>query len=98
MIAIVDYQMNNLYSVRRALITLDADAYVAEHREDLRRANRLVLPGTGAFGEAVCKLRESGMLDALREEVIVRGKPLFGICLGMQLLASCSTELGNHEG
>jgi glutamine amidotransferase len=100
MIAIVDYGMGNLHSVRHALATVGAgaDARVTGDPKDLERAERIVFPGVGAFGECVKNLRASGMLDTLRREVLEKKKPMFGICLGMQVLGSVGEELGTHEG
>jgi glutamine amidotransferase len=99
MIAIVDYNIGNLESVRHALRSVGADARVTAKPEDLRTAERIVLPGVGAFGRCMTNLRESeGILDALREEVREKGKPLLGICVGMQMLATRGEEDGSHEG
>jgi len=98
MIAIVNYGMGNLRSVQHALEMVGADVQVATHPEDLRTAERLVLPGVGAFGACVRHLRASGLVEALTEEVLHRGKPLLGICLGMQVLAGVGYEMGKHRG
>ena len=98
MIAIVDYGMGNLRSLSNALESLGAEAVLTCSRDDLRRAERIVLPGVGAFGDAACALRERGLEDALSAEVLRERKPLLGICLGMQLLARTSSEHGMHRG
>lgn len=99
MLALVDYGMvGNLHSARHALEMVGADVRVASRPEDLREADRIVLPGVGAFGECVANLRRSALVEALREEVIDRGKPFLGICIGLQLLAHSSEEGGPHEG
>jgi imidazole glycerol-phosphate synthase subunit HisH len=98
MIALVDYGASNLHSVRHAFEAIGADVMLAARPEDLRAAERIVLPGVGAFGECVRNLRASGLTDALHEEVFGRGKPLLGICLGLQILARDSEEGGSHEG
>lgn len=96
-VAIIDYGMGNLGSVARALEELGAAPFIAEHPDALRTAERLVLPGVGAFGEAMFRLHRGGWTAAIQHEVR-SGKPLLGICLGMQLLASSSTEGGANEG
>lgn len=97
-VAVVDYGMGNLHSVRNAIEMSGGDAVLAKAPEDLRDADRIVLPGVGAFGECVKNLRASGLLESLDEEVRKKGKPLLGICLGMQVLASAGEEMGEHEG
>jgi imidazole glycerol-phosphate synthase subunit HisH len=98
MIQIVDYGMGNLRSVLNALEALGAEARISSSAADLRAAERIVLPGVGAFGEAMARLREAGLVEPLREEVLARGKPFLGICLGMQLLADRGFEHGEHDG
>lgn len=98
MIAVVDYGMGNLHSVRLAFGSLGANVLVTDRPEDLREAERIVLPGVGAFGECMKNLVSSGMSEVLNEEVLGKGKPFMGICLGMQILASVGEELGRHEG
>ncbi len=97
-VAVVDYGMGNLHSVRHAIEMSGGDAVLASEPEALRDAERIVLPGVGAFGECVKNLRASGLLESLEEEVLEKGKPLLGICLGMQVLASAGEEMGEHEG
>ena len=97
MIAIVDYGVGNLFSLRRSLEAIGQEVLVTGKAEDLRQADRLILPGVGAFADAARKLRESG-LDAVVVGEAARGKPLLGICLGMQLLFEKSYEFGEHEG
>lgn len=98
MIAVVDYGMGNLHSVRNALDMIGADVCVTNRPEDLRRAERIILPGVGAFGECAKSLRASGMVEALEEEVLRKGKPFYGVCVGMQVLAREGYELGTHAG
>jgi glutamine amidotransferase len=97
MIAIIDYGMGNLHSVSKAVERLGYEAVVTGDAEQILAAEGAILPGVGAFGDAMEQLRESGLND-----VVLRyaesGKPLLGICLGMQLLFSSSEEHGNHEG
>ena len=97
-VAIVNYGMGNLGSVRRALEDLEVDVAVAEHPDTLSDANRIILPGVGAFGEGMARLRDAGWVEALRRLVLDSGKPLLGICLGMQMLAHASEENGLNEG
>lgn len=96
-IAIVNYGMGNLASVRRAFEDIGADAYIADHPVAMYEANRVVLPGVGAFGEGMKNLRSAGWVPALHEVVLQR-KPLLGICLGMQMLAATGHEGGASEG
>ena len=98
MIAIVDYGMGNLRSVERALREIGSKALVTSDHDALREAERIVLPGVGAFGIAMERLREGG-LDALLTQIVRdEGKPFLGICLGMQLVCRESFEHGHHEG
>ncbi len=96
-IAIVNYGMGNLASVRRAFEDIGADAYIADHPVALYEANRVVLPGVGAFGEGMKNLRGAGWTQALHDAVLQR-KPLLGICLGMQMLAATGEEGGSSDG
>ena len=97
MIAIVDYGVGNLFSLRCSFAAVGYDAEVTSDPEALRCADKLVLPGVGAFGDAAEKLRRTGLDRAVLEET-ARGKPLLGICLGMQLLFEKSLEHGEHLG
>ena len=97
MIAIVDYGVGNLFSLKSSFAAIGADAVVTSDPEALRRADKILLPGVGAFGDAADKLRESG-LDQVVIEQVNAGKPLLGICLGMQLLFDRGFEYGEHEG
>ena len=94
---VVDYGVSNLFSVIKALRKVGAEVDVADTGEALRRAERLVLPGVGAFADGARALRERGLVEAIRE-TIAGGRPFLGICLGMQLLFSESEEFGRHEG
>ncbi len=98
MIAIVDYGMGNLRSVLNACLALGCPAQLTRGPDDLREAERIILPGVGAFGDGIARLRERGFVPALDDAVRGQGKPLLGICLGMQLLATSGTEHGSHDG
>lgn len=97
-IAIINYGVGNLGSVRRSLENLDADVMIAEHPKQLLDADRIILPGVGAFGEGMKKLCNEGWTESLQVQVIEQGKPLLGICLGMQMLSSLSEENGLNKG
>lgn len=97
MIAIIDYGVGNLFSLSSSLKAVGAEAVITGDRELIKKADRLILPGVGAFGDAMEKLKADG-LDALIKEETANGKPLLGICLGMQLLFEKSYEFGKHSG
>ena len=97
MIAVIDYGVGNLFSLRSSLNYIGAESCVSSEPGVLRRADRLILPGVGAFGDAAEKLRRSG-LDRIVLEEAEKGKPVLGICLGMQLLFETSFEYGEHQG
>ncbi len=97
MIAIVDYGMGNLLSVFNALQMLGADAKVCREPEELAAAERVILPGVGAFGNCMENLKAKGWVAAL-DQARGRGLPIFGICLGMQAMARRSFEFGEHAG
>ena len=96
-VALIDYGMGNLGSVRRALGELGAEALLADAPAKLAGADRIILPGVGAFGDAMDLLQAGGWVSPLREQAN-RGKPLLGICLGMQLLAARGLEGGTNQG
>lgn len=96
MTTIIDYGAGNLFSVRNALNYLGCENQISSDKTDIISADRLILPGVGAFGDAMDKLRESGLIDVIKEEAVK--KPFLGICLGMQLLFEESHEFGRHEG
>ena len=97
MIAVVDYGRGNLFSLGRALEHLGASYTITADPAAVRSAERVILPGVGAFGDAVAALADSGMIEPLRD-VAANGTPLLGICLGMQLLIDRSEEFGSHAG
>ena len=99
LIGVIDYKAGNLRSVCNALeYTKRATTTVVAKPSQLRKCDKLVLPGVGAFGQAMEHLRAAGFVDALQEEVLHRGKLFLGICLGMQLVMSSSQEHGLHRG
>lgn len=97
MIAIVDYGVGNLFSLERSFHAIGADVTVTADPEVLQQADKILLPGVGAFGDAAEKLRSSGLGDAVVAQAN-NGKPLMGICLGMQLLFEEGYEYGCHKG
>ena len=97
MIAIVDYGVGNLYSLHSSFKCIGADVKVTSDENEIRSADKILLPGVGAFEDAAKKLRASGLDKVICDEV-KNGKPLLGICLGMQMLFERSFEFGEHEG
>ena len=96
MIAIVDYGVGNLFSLSSSLKALGLETEITADAEKLRAADKIILPGVGAFGDAKAKLDATGLVPVLQEEA--KKKPFLGICLGMQLLFDRSTEYGEHTG
>ena len=97
MIAIIDYGVGNLFSLKCSFESIGADICVTSDPEAIAKADRIILPGVGAFEDAAKKLRDSGLDKVIKKEC-ANGKPLLGICLGMQLLFERSFEYGEHEG
>ena len=97
MIAIIDYGVGNLFSLRSSLNKIGADTVVTADPEVIAKADKLILPGVGAFADAAKKLRDSGLDKVIKAEAAA-GKPIMGICLGMQMLFEKSFEYGEHEG
>ncbi|MBQ1474615.1 MAG: imidazole glycerol phosphate synthase subunit HisH [Ruminococcus sp.] len=97
MIAIIDYGVGNLFSLRSSFAAIGEEAVVTSDAAVISRADRLILPGVGAFEDAAKKLSDSGMAEVVKREA-QSGKPIMGICLGMQLLFEKSYEYGEHEG
>lgn len=97
MVAIVDYGVGNLFSLKSSFAAIGVEAVVTSDKDVLAAADHVILPGVGAFGDAAQKLGESGLFDFIKD-LAASGKPLMGICLGMQLLFERSFEYGEHEG
>jgi imidazole glycerol-phosphate synthase subunit HisH len=97
MIAIIDYGMGNLRSVQKAIEAVGSAAEVTSDPDRVRQASKVVLPGVGAFSDAMAELRRTGLGDAFRDAVHA-GKPCLGVCLGLQLLFDVSHEDGEHAG
>lgn len=96
-LVILDYGMGNLRSVQKAFERLGYVASIADQPEQLRSADKLILPGVGAFRDAIARLHEANFVEPIREHIRA-GKPFLGICLGLQLLFDCSYEDGEHAG
>jgi len=97
MIAVIDYGLGNLFSLSSSLQAVGAEAVITADPAQIRAAERIILPGVGAFGDAMARLNSSGLAALIREQA-AQGKPLLGICLGMQLLFQSSREFGLHQG
>jgi len=97
-VGIVGYRMGNIASLRNALVAIGARNFVAESSEQLREATHIILPGVGAFPKAMENLRALGFEGALRALALDEGRPMLGVCLGMQILASVGEEHGVSEG
>lgn len=97
MIAVIDYGVGNLFSLCSSLKYVGEEAVVSGDADVIKKADRLILPGVGAFADAAKKLSESGIGDVIKSEA-ASGKPIMGICLGMQLLFDVSYEYGEHKG
>ena len=97
MTVIIDYGVGNLFSLCASLKALGEDAIISGKAEDIEKADRIILPGVGAFEDAIKKLRETGLVPVIEAQVAAK-KPLLGICLGMQLLFDESHEFGCHKG
>ncbi len=97
MIAIIDYGVGNLFSLGSSFKMIGADVVVTSDVQTVKKADKIILPGVGAFADAAAKLRAGGMDEVLKEEAR-RGKDIMGICLGMQMLFEKSYEYGEHDG
>ncbi len=98
MIAIIDYGMGNVQSLSNVIEYLGSDVVVTANRREIEAADRIILPGVGAFGDAMTAIRDRGLDIILYKEVQIRKKPMLGICLGLQLLGKSSEEHGYHDG
>ena len=98
MIAVVDYGLGNLRSVAGAVEKVGHEALITGHPDDLARADKLILPGVGAFGDGMQNLDRLGLIGTLNHLVHDRGVPILGICLGAELMARESDEFGHHQG
>lgn len=98
MIAIIDYDAGNIKSVEKAVISLGSECIITRDFETLKKADKIILPGVGAFGDAMGKLNEYGLTELIRELVLVEKKPFLGICLGLQLVFDSSEETPGVEG
>ena len=97
MIAVIDYGVGNLFSLSSSLKSIGADVKVTSDINEVKKADKIILPGVGAFADAAAKLRAGGMDAALKEEA-EKGKDIMGICLGMQMLFEKSYEYGEYDG
>ena len=97
MIVIIDYGMGNLRSVQKAIEAVGHPAEISQDPEVVRKASKVILPGVGAFADAIALLKQTGLADAFREAVQA-GKPCLGVCLGLQLLFTVSEEDGEQQG
>lgn len=97
MIAVVNYGLGNLHSVHKALVHVGGEAFVTDDPEDMLSADKLVLPGVGAFADGVAGLAARGLVSVVKQ-FAASGRPMLGICLGMQLLFDESEEQGRHQG
>jgi imidazole glycerol-phosphate synthase subunit HisH len=97
-IVIIDYGVGNLHSVYKKLVQLNAEVSICHSPKEVSSADKIILPGIGHFGKGIQNLKALSYIDVLHEEVIIRKKPILGICLGMQLMARCSQEAPEENG
>jgi len=98
MIAIINYGVGNLHSLSSSLSFLGLENIITADESEIRQADKIILPGVGAFSDAYAKLEATKLIDVIKDEVLNKKKPLLGICLGMQLLFDKSFEYGEHRG
>lgn len=92
MVVIIDYGMGNLFSVKNAFDAIGAESVISNDSKDLKKADKIILPGVGAFPDGMKNLKKRGFIEVLKKEVLEKEKPFLGICLGMQLLATDGEE------
>jgi glutamine amidotransferase len=97
-IVIIDYKLGNIFSVNQALLNVGLNVIVSSKKEDILTADALVLPGVGAFNDAMSNLKKLDIIDSLNQVVLEKRKPILGVCLGLQLLFSNSEEFGDNLG
>ena len=97
MVAVIDYGVGNLFSLGSSLAAIGADFIITSNANEIRKADKIILPGVGAFADAIAKLRALGLDEIIKDEA-AKGKHILGICLGMQLLFEKSYEYGEHKG
>ena len=97
-ISVLNYGCGNLLSIARSIKEVGYDAKIIENNEEIEKAEFLVLPGVGAFNNAMGLLKNKNLIETIKNYALVKKKPILGICLGMQLFFSKSKEMGNHEG
>ena len=97
MVAIIDYGVGNLFSLKSSLDKIGVQSVITGDKKEISEADRIILPGVGAFGDAANKLKDSGLFEFIKDEA-KRNKPIMGICLGMQLLFDKSYEYGEYDG
>ena len=97
-ISVLNYGCGNLLSIERSIKEVGYDAKIIENNEEIEKAEFLVLPGVGAFNNAMSLLKNKNLIETIKNYALVKKKPILGICLGMQLFFSKSKEMGNHEG
>jgi imidazole glycerol-phosphate synthase subunit HisH len=98
MLAMIDLKISNIQSMKEAFKRVKADVKMVSSPDDIEAATAVIIPGVGAFEKGMGSLREQNLIEPLREHALKKGKPIIGICLGMQLLAESSSEHGNHQG
>lgn len=96
-VTVIDYGIGNIFSVRRALEHCGADVHVSSTEAEIAAADRVILPGVGAFADGMKGLRDRNLVEVV-SQFAATGRPMLGICLGMQMLATCSEEFGEHAG
>ena len=97
-ICIINYGMGNIHSVYNALVSIGLSPFITNKKEELKKADAFILPGVGAFPQAMKNLHELNLIDEIKEQVLIKNKNILGICLGMQLFADSSEEGGLNEG